>query len=177
MNDVLKQRKERPIKYLLLENISLAAILIVYISWTMYDLYIGRDILNGSGKSDLGVICAPFALIYLVRRSILLILDLCMSKTEVKRVFIMRVYNHRVYFFLIIKSFLTRKNYDKYCTTIETIGNQKFFLDESVLDDVSQTVHDWSELSESKFDFEIEYLKYSHIVVHIKQIRKIIRYV
>ena len=47
----------------------------------------------------------------------------------------------------------------------------------SVLDDVSQTVHDWSELSESKFDFEIEYLKYSHIVVHIKQIRKIIRYV
>lgn len=174
MNDLFAQRCQRPIKYFFIENICLAGVIIAFIAYAICAVLSGMDTksMEISGKAGIAIICAPFMLFYVMRKMVFLILDLLMHKTETQRVFITRVHNHRVYYFLIVKGFLTKKNEDRYCMTIDTIGNQKYILDESVLDDVSQTIHDWVELEESRRDFEIEYLKYSRIIVHMKHLKK-----
>lgn len=163
-----------PNKIFFIENICLAGVIIAFIAYAICAVLSGMDTksMEISGKAGIAIICAPFMLFYVMRKMVFLILDLLMHKTETQRVFITRVHNHRVYYFLIVKGFLTRKNEDRYCMTIDTIGNQKYILDESVLDDVSQTIHDWVELEESRRDFEIEYLKYSRIIVHMKHLKK-----
>lgn len=174
MNDVLKKRKNQATKYLLMEDILLSLIL----GYLMLDIisyfFAGNTISDmmheTSAKTMVGNICVPFLFIYEILRIVCRIMDRCMSKTKVKRVSVLRVYHHRVYFFLIIKSFLSRKNCDIYCMKIQTTDNQTYFLDESILGDVNQTIHDWSDLEESQYDFEIEYLKYSRIVVRMKHL-------